>query len=197
MGNVQSVMNAFKLLGQDVFLTHEKEDIEHAKAIVLPGVGAFKDGIENLEKSGLIPILEEGVLKKKKPFLGICLGMQLLAEEGTEPVSCRGLGWIKAKTVKIEPAGNLKVPHMGWDTLEVRTYENLYNGIQKDPVCYFLHSYHVEPAESEKNIITALCHYGQEITASLQKGNVFGVQFHPEKSQGAGLKILENFISLC
>lgn len=195
MGNVQSVINAFKLLGQDILKTRSKEDIEKADAIVLPGVGAFGDAMENLNKFGLVEILDKEVLEKKKPFLGICLGMQLLAKEGTEMGTFAGLGWIEGKTVKIQPSDpSLKIPHMGWNNLEIRSFEGLYKDIQPNAVCYFVHSYHLEP--QDPSVVTATAPYGQDITASIQKDNIFGVQFHPEKSQGAGLKILENFVSL-
>lgn len=196
MGNTQSVLNAFHLLGQDVVRTRDKKEIEDAKAIVLPGVGAFGDAMNNLHKFDLVDILNEEVLQKKKPFLGICLGLQLLAKQGLEMGTHRGLGWIEGETVEIKPSDpNLKIPHSGWNNLEIQDFEGLYKDIQQNAVCYFVHSYHLEP--KDKSIITATTPYGQDITASIQKDNIFGVQFHPEKSQGAGLKLLENFASLC
>ena len=196
MGNVQSVLNAFSLLGQDIKVTRSREEIEKADALVLPGVGAFGDAMQKLTAFGLHRILNEEVLNKKKPFLGICLGMQLLAEEGQELGLHTGLGWVKGKTVKIAPSDPfLKIPHMGWNTLEINNFEGLYKDMPGNPVCYFVHSYALEP--EDKNLITATTPYGQDIAASVQKDNIYGVQFHPEKSQGAGLKILENFISLC
>lgn len=196
MGNVQSVLNAFHLLGQDIVKTRDKKEIEKAKAIVLPGVGAFGDAMENLKKFDLVDILNQEVLEKKKPFLGICLGLQLLARVGKELGIHQGLGWIEGQTVEIKPSDpSLKIPHMGWNNLEIKSFEGLYKDIQQNAVCYFVHSYHLEP--KDQSIITAIAPYGQNITASIQKDNIFGVQFHPEKSQGAGLKLLENFVSLC
>ncbi|MBI2642560.1 MAG: imidazole glycerol phosphate synthase subunit HisH [Candidatus Wildermuthbacteria bacterium] len=196
MGNVQSVLNAFELLGAEARITKKKEDFENAKAIVLPGVGAFGDAMANLKKFGLLNILNQEILSKKKPFLGICLGLQLLAQEGEEMGTFPGLGWVTGKTVKIQPTdASLKIPHMGWNNLDIRSFDGLYKDIEQNAVCYFVHSYHLEPLDA--NIITATAPYGQNITASIQKDNIFGVQFHPEKSQGAGLKLLENFISLC
>ncbi|MDO8633273.1 MAG: imidazole glycerol phosphate synthase subunit HisH [Candidatus Wildermuthbacteria bacterium] len=196
MGNVQSVLNAFVLLGEEAKITRNKEDIESAKAVVLPGVGAFGDAMANLRKFSLVDILNREVLEKKKPFLGICLGLQLLAEEGREMGVFPGLGWVKGKTVKIQPQDpNLKIPHMGWNNLEIRNFGGLYKDIEQGATCYFVHSYHLEP--SDASVITATAPYGQDITASIEKDNIYGVQFHPEKSQGAGLKVLENFLSIC
>ncbi len=198
MGNLQSVLNAFRLLGEQVVTTQKKEDLEAAKAIVLPGVGSFKDGMQNLEKLGLVSILEEEVLNKRKPFLGICLGMQLLATTGTEYGNYKGLGWVKGVVDMIRPADNsYKIPHMGWNSVDIKKHEGLFKDIEQGSVYYFVHSYSLQPDSSEKDIVTSTCWHGQEIVASLEKDNIFGVQFHPEKSQGAGLKVLENFISLC
>lgn len=198
MGNLQSVLNAFRLLGSEVVATQKKEDFQKAKAIVLPGVGAFKDGMQNLEKLGFVPLLEEEVLHKKKPFLGICLGMQLLATTGTEYGNYPGLGWVKGITDRLKPENNsYKVPHMGWNNLEIKKHNGLFKDIEQNAVYYFVHSYSLQPVAEEQDIITTTCFHGQEIVASVEKDNIFGVQFHPEKSQGAGLKLLENFVSLC
>lgn len=198
MGNLQSVLNAFRLLGNEVVATQKKEDFKAARAIVLPGVGAFKDGMRNLEKLGLIPILEEEVLRKKKPFLGICLGMQLLATTGKEYGDYPGLGWVKGVTDRLKPENDsYKVPHMGWNNVQIKKQEGLFRDIEQDAVYYFVHSYSLQPDISGQDIVTSTCFHGQEIASSIEKGNIFGVQFHPEKSQGAGLKLLENFVSLC
>lgn len=197
MGNLQSVLNAFRLLGDDVALTHKKEDLKAAKAIVLPGVGAFKDGMQNLERLGLVPVLQEEVLDKKKPFLGICLGMQLLATSGTEYGIYHGLGWVRGTVDIIRPAdSSYKIPHMGWNNVQVKKPEKLFKDIEQDSAYYFVHSYSLEPDASEQHIVSATCWHGKEIVAAVGKENIFGVQFHPEKSQGAGLKLLSNFISL-
>lgn len=198
MGNLQSVLNAFRLLGQEAVLTQKAEDLKNAKAIVLPGVGAFGDGMKNLEKFGLVPLLEEEVLEKKKPFLGICLGMQLLATTGTEYGNYQGLGWVKGITDRLKPENDsYKVPHMGWNNITIGKQGGLFKDIEQDAVYYFVHSYSLQPDASEEGVATSTCFHGQEIVASIEKDNIFGVQFHPEKSQGAGLKLLENFVSLC
>lgn len=198
MGNLQSVLNAFRLLGEEVVATKKKEDLQKAKAIILPGVGAFKDGMQSLEKLGLVDILQEEVLRKKKPFLGICLGMQLLALKGTEYGDYKGLGWVKGVCDIIRPDDDsYKIPHMGWNNIQIKKQEGLFENIGEDPVCYFVHSYSLQPDASEQNIVTSTCFHGQVIVASIEKENIFGVQFHAEKSQGAGLKLLENFVSLC
>ncbi|MBI2113117.1 MAG: imidazole glycerol phosphate synthase subunit HisH [Candidatus Wildermuthbacteria bacterium] len=197
MGNLQSVVNAFLLLGEEVIATQQKEDLAKAKAIVLPGVGAFGDGMKNLERIGILPALEEEVLGKRKPFLGICLGMQLLAYTGTEYGSHAGLGWVKGVTDRINLSDNsYKIPHMGWNNVKIAKQNGLFKDIQQDEVYYFVHSYSLIPDASEKNAVTSTCFHGKDIVSSIEKGNIFGVQFHPEKSQGAGLKLLENFISL-
>lgn len=197
MGNLQSVKNAFSLLGAQVLLTRQKEDLAKAEALVLPGVGAFGDGMQNLEKYGLIPFLEEEVIRKKKPFLGICLGMQLLATRGTEYGNHQGLGWIQGVTDRIAPSdGSYKIPHMGWNSVKIVRQHGLFESIEQDAVYYFVHSYSFVPDVSEQDSVTSTCFHGQDIVSSVEKGNIFGVQFHPEKSQGAGLKLLENFVSL-
>ncbi len=196
MGNLRSVKNALSLLRDDVVFTQKPEDARKADAIIMPGVGAFGDGMKNLEGLGLVPVLTEEVIEKKKPFLGICLGMQLLATEGTEYGIHRGLGWVAGRVVRLEPTlPTCKVPHMGWNELEIKKSGGLFEGIGEHPVCYFVHSYHLVPEEVESSVITATCYHGQEVTAALQKEHIFGVQFHPEKSQGAGLKLLANFFS--
>lgn len=198
MGNLQSVLNVFRLLGQEAVLTQKKKDLQNAKAIILPGVGAFGDGMRNLKALSVLPVLEEEVLQKKKPFLGICLGMQLLAATGKEYGDHRGLGWIQGVTDLIQPENDsYKIPHMGWNNVEVKKAGRLFKDIEQDATYYFVHSYSLEPDASEEAAITSTCFHGQEIVASVEKGNIFGVQFHPEKSQGAGLKLLENFVSLC
>lgn len=197
MGNLQSVLNAFRLLGENVIATRKQEDLQSSSAIVLPGVGAFGDGMQNLEKLGLIPALQEEVLNKKKPFLGICLGMQLLATTGTEYGNHRGLGWVRGTTDIIRPSDDsYKVPHMGWNEIHIKDHEGLFKDIEQDSVYYFVHSYSLRPASSERGFVTSTCQHGEEIVASVEKDNIFGVQFHPEKSQGAGLKLLENFVSI-
>ena len=192
MGNVASVQNALRLLGAQSVLTARAEDFERATHLILPGVGAFGDGMRELRERGLIPLLEREVLQKKKPFLGICLGMQLLAEAGEEGGDAKGLGFIAGRTRKLR-AGSLRLPHIGWDDVTPAPGASLFAGIAAHDF-YFVHSYVVEPADPAA--VAAACTYGEAFAAAVQKDNIFGVQFHPEKSQKAGIAVLRNFIHL-
>ena len=190
MGNVSSVQKALNFLKIENIITDDIDCIKNSTSIILPGVGSFSQGMENLKKKGLDNLLQEEVMINKKKILGICLGMQLMMKYGTEPHDCEGLGWIEGNVVKIKQ-GNLIVPHMGWNNLVVINndyYENL-NG--KD--FYFIHSYHVLPKDS--SVIAATVNYGFDIVASIQYQNIFATQFHPEKSQKAGLKLLETYFN--
>jgi glutamine amidotransferase len=192
MGNLKSVANAFEALGRRCVVTADPADLRGADAIVLPGVGAFGDGIANLNAARLAEVLTEEVTAKGKPFLGICLGMQLLATRGEEFGSHTGLGWIGGCVRRLEPReAHCKVPHMGWNSVRIHHGDPLYEGLGSEPVFYFVHSYHFEA--QDKDVVSATCWHGQEVTASLHQRNVFAVQYHPEKSQRAGLKVLENF----
>lgn len=193
MGNTGSVKNAIKAIGADVLVSNKKADIEAASHIILPGVGAFQDGIKNISSSGLAGILEKEVLNKQKPFLGLCLGMQLLATEGTEGARSKGLGWIKGVVRRFEIDKSFKVPHVGWNDVKPLKKSGLFAGISR-PVFYFVHSYIFIPEDN--TVISAETEYGEKFPAALEKGNIFGLQFHPEKSQFAGLKVLENFLKL-
>jgi len=195
MGNVRSISNAFSLLQEEVKITDDPKIIANADGIILPGVGAFVDGMNNLKRKRLIPILKEQVLEKKKPYLGICLGLEFLAEKSYEGGTHEGLGWIKGTVTRILPTdSSLKVPHIGWnDTLIIKD-DDLLKELE-DPVFYYLHSYYLKTDDLEKNIITSICDYGGvKITATIHKDNIFATQFHPEKSQETGLKLLKNFI---
>jgi len=195
MGNVRSISNAFSLLQEEVKITDDPKIIANADGIILPGVGAFVDGMNNLKRKRLIPILKEQVLEKKKPYLGICLGLEFLAEKSYEGGTHEGLGWIKGTVTRILPTdSSLKVPHIGWnDTLIIKD-DDLLKELE-DPVFYYLHSYYLKTDDLEKNIITSICDYGEvKITATIHKDNIFATQFHPEKSQETGLKLLKNFI---
>ncbi len=195
MGNLRSVANAFEAIGEKVQITQSAADLESVEGIILPGVGAFGDGIRNLEKAGLIEPLWREVIEKGKPYLGICLGMQFLAEYSEEGDRHAGFGWIQGKVRRIEPSDKKhKVPHMGWNDLKLARQSDLFEGLPEEPVFYFVHSYHLEPLEPE--VVTATCDHGMIVTAAVQKGNIYGVQFHPEKSQRVGLKLLENFVSI-
>lgn len=193
MGNLFSVENALKRLGAEVKISNRKEDIQKADKLILPGVGAFPDGIKNLKKLGLVEVLEEEVVKNKKPFLGICLGMQLLATEGEEVKPTKGLGWIAGRVRRFQvDEEKFRVPHIGWNDLILKKENPLFKGIEQ-PTFYFVHSYHLVPEDS--SAVAAVCDYGEDFVAAVQKENIFGVQFHPEKSQKSGLRVLENFIA--
>lgn len=193
MGNLQSVANAFELLGESVLISKDPKDIQNAKALVLPGVGAFSDGMKNL--NGLRDILEEEIIIKKKPFLGICLGMQLLARKSYEHGEHEGLGWIEGEVRRMEPrVSECKIPHMGWNDVTILQSNLLFSGLTSLPTFYFVHSYSLVLDEGFKDCATSECEHALTFTASVRKGNIFGVQFHPEKSQYAGLKLLQNFI---
>ncbi len=188
MGNIASVQKALNFLKIENAVTAEQADIEKADFILLPGVGSFEQGMKHLEQKGLDKILNHEVLVKKKKFLGICLGMQLLAEHGTEPNDCKGLGWIKGTVRKIENIP-FRVPHMGWNNLNILNHT--YFKTLEDKDFYFIHGYHFD--SEEKDVIAATVDYGESFVASIQKENIFATQFHPEKSQEAGLKLLKTF----
>lgn len=195
MGNTRSVFNAFKLLGENVEITNEKDRLTQAEAIVLPGVGSFNDGMKDLNQNGLKEFLTEEIIDRKKPYLGICLGLEFLAKRSYEGGICDGFGWIDSEIVKLQPSEKQnKVPHMGWNDTEIVKE----HGLMKDfteAVFYYLHSFHMKINNSEKEVITSKCNYGGiGIVSSIQKNNIYAVQFHPEKSQENGLKLLKNFL---
>lgn len=189
-GNLFSVLNALEYLNIPAALTADRGQIETADAVLLPGVGAFPDAMRMLELSGLAPLLKEQA--KKKPFLGICLGMQMLFEKSCEFEETAGLGLIPGEIVKIPDTG-LKIPHMGWNALEFHRTCPLLNGIREGESVYFVHSY---MAKTEEQYLAATCDYGVSVPALVWRGNLYGAQFHPEKSGAAGLKMLENFARL-
>jgi len=191
MGNIKSVENAFRKIGAEIKVTSDPEVINRSSAIVLPGVGAFKDAINNLEGLELIDIIKENI--NKKLFLGICLGMQLLYEYSMEDGKSRGFSILKGFVGKIPSV--VKVPHMGWNQIKIINKNNkLFSDIDNGENFYFIHSYHIIP--ENRNVISSITDYGIEIVSSIEKGNIYGFQFHPEKSSTIGLKILNNFWKL-
>ncbi len=192
-GNIKSVEKALLALGETAVITRDKEKILSAEKVVLPGVGAFGDAMEKIRGYGLDEIIQEVVLRKT-PFLGICLGLQLLFESSEETPGVEGLGILKGKIVKIPDALGLKVPQIGWNSLKFPNTGRLFRGISEDSYVYFVHSYYLQAEEPE--IVTATTEYAAQIHASVEKENVFACQFHPEKSSDVGLQILRNFVTL-
>lgn len=195
IGNLSSVLNMFKKIGvKEVMISGEKDQIEKADKLLLPGVGAFDAGMRNLENSGLVSVLNRKVLEEKIPVLGICLGMQLLtkkSEEGIKP----GLGWIDAETIRfnLDPALKLKVPHMGWNYIKVNRENKLVDSESKNRF-YFVHSYYVKCFDESQSI--AKSNFGIDFTCMVNKDNIYGAQFHPEKSLKFGMKLFDNFAKL-
>ncbi|MDP3791537.1 MAG: imidazole glycerol phosphate synthase subunit HisH [Candidatus Omnitrophota bacterium] len=192
-GNVNSVYNAFKSFHDSVMVSNDAKDMEKATHLVLPGVGAFKAAIDKIKKMPTFELLEYSVLNKKKMFLGICVGMQVLADVGHEHGSCDGLGWIPGAVKRIN-APNLSLPHVGWNNIRVVRKSPLLEGMSDNTDFYYVHSYHLEPLNSEE--MMASSNYGEEFAAIVNRDNIYGVQFHPEKSQKAGIMLLKNFMSL-
>jgi imidazole glycerol-phosphate synthase subunit HisH len=192
MGNVFSVKNALDALKVESIISCERRAIMDATHIILPGVGAFAEGMESLKNHKLIPLLEDEVLREKKPFLGICLGIQLLASAGEEHGVHAGLGWISGRVRRfVLDEKKYPVPHIGWNDVTLEKGNLLFTDIS-NPVFYFVHSYHIDVADNSTT--AAKCDYGGEFVAAVQRGNIFGVQFHPEKSQKSGLQLLRNFL---
>ena|SRR5659263_709108 len=190
VGNLFSVKNALEFIGVEAEVTNDADIIKKADALILPGVGAFPNAMKELKKTGLVDIIKEEA--QRKPLLGICLGMQMLFERSFEFEKCEGLGLIKGEVDKI-PAGGLKIPHMGWNSLKTLHHCPLLDGITDGSYVYFVHSY---MAFTKDENIAAYAVYGAKIPALVAAGNVFGAQFHPEKSSDVGLHILRNFAKL-
>lgn len=188
MGNLKSVEKAFARMGYDARITDQIQKVKDAKALVIPGVGAFPDAMDQLERTGLIQSIRQGAAAGK-PILGICLGMQVMFEKGFEGNEREGLGLFRGKIQKIPPG--FKIPHMGWNQLDVYKKNPVLNGIENRTFVYFVHSYYAEEVEKEDLVATA--EYGIQIPAVVQKGNMIGLQFHPEKSSEKGLQMIKNF----
>ena len=166
--------------------------MQKADKLILPGVGAFADGMKNLHHLGLIKVLNSLVIEQKKPILGICLGFQLMAKESYEFGHHLGLGWLEASVIKLEPGKNLRVPHVGWNGLQQRQENVLFENIPPEALFYYTHSFHVKMHQEQE--VLGKCSYGISFTSAAKKANIYGTQFHPEKSQQFGLKLLENFL---
>ena len=192
-GNLRSVEKALLALGETPVITRNPEELLCADKVILPGVGSFGDAMEKLRQYGLVDVIRR-VAGKGTPFLGICLGLQLLFESSSESPGVEGLGILPGRILKIPDSFGLKVPHMGWNSLEIRPGAALFSGIQNGAYVYFVHSFYLEAEDS--SIVTATAQYGVNIHASVERGNVFACQFHPEKSGDVGLAILRNFINL-
>ena len=194
MGNLMSVFNAVEYLGFDAEICSDPARLYLMERIILPGVGAFGDCMRNLENGGFKEVLNQLVLKEKKPILGICLGMQAMAETGHEGGMIKGLAWFDAEVVRIEPSDpKLKVPQIGWNNIVRKKDHPILKGLPESPDLYFVHSFHMKCKRRED--LLAVCDYGGEVTAAVAKENICATQFHPEKSQDYGLKILENFLT--
>jgi glutamine amidotransferase len=192
VGNTRSVKNAFERFENcEVVLTDDKDLITNADAIILPGVGAYPDAVKALKSKNLIPTLEKVAFTQKKPFLAICLGMQLLFESSEEGQSEGGLGWIPGKVVRFNVPG-LHVPHFGWNDISINIHSPIFKSLSPSPNFYFAHSYH---ASCLPEYVLASCNYGISFPAIVKKDNVFGMQFHPEKSHSSGMLLLSNFIN--
>lgn len=192
-GNIKSVEKALISLGQEVCVTRDADEILQADKVILPGVGAFGDAMEKLHRYGLEDVIRK-VVEKKTPFLGICLGLQLLFERSDEASGVEGLGILKGEVLKIPAAEGLKIPHMGWNSLQLKHNGKLFQNLGEETYVYFVHSYYLKA--EDPSIVKATTEYGVSIDASVEQENVFACQFHPEKSSDAGLQILKNFIEL-
>ena len=190
-GNLSSVKKALDYLGAESEITQDRDKILSASHVILPGVGSFGDAMNSMQERGLVETVKEAALSGK-PFLGICLGLQLLFEESDESPDVKGLGLLKGRIVTIPKDNGLKVPHMGWNSVELKQRNGIFDGIDDESYFYFVHSYYLKDADVD--VVAGVTHYGVKIQCAVQKGNLSATQFHPEKSSKAGLKLLENFL---
>lgn len=192
-GNIRSVEKAMLFLNQDVVITRDKETILSADKVILPGVGSFGDAMSKLNAYGLVDVISE-VVKRKIPFLGICLGYQLMFEESEETPGVKGLGIFKGKCTRFSEEYGLKIPQIGWNSISFPKESRIFKGLKEGSYVYFVHSFYVTAVD--ESIVAATCEYGNKFHAAVESGNVFGCQFHPEKSSEVGITILKNFVSL-
>ena len=192
-GNIKSVEKALQSLGEDTVTTRDRETLLAANGVILPGVGAFGDAMGKLQDYGLVSVIRECV-DKGRPFLGICLGLQLMFESSEESPGVEGLSLLPGKIVRIPSDGGLKIPHIGWNNLRFSNEGRLFRGLSQDSYVYFVHSYYLQADEPE--IVKATTEYGVQIHAAVEKNNLFACQFHPEKSSEVGMQILRNFIEV-
>ncbi|MHA2301622.1 MAG: imidazole glycerol phosphate synthase subunit HisH [Candidatus Thorarchaeota archaeon] len=196
MGNLGSIQNMLVRMDYKAEITSDLETIWNAEKLILPGVGAFDIAMNNLKNQGLIPVLKELALEKRVPILGICLGMQLMSGRSEEGV-LEGLNLIESDTIRFQfdSNQNLRIPHMGWNTVQIEQDSHLFEGMYEEPRFYFVHSYHVKCSNVDN--VLATTNYGVNFTSSIIRDNIYGVQFHPEKSHKFGMKLLGNFAELC
>lgn len=192
-GNIKSVEKAIDYLGEEAVITRDRDTILGADRVILPGVGAFGDAMDKLRTYGLDKVIQE-VVGQNTPFLGICLGLQLLFESSEESEGVEGLGILKGKVIRLPEESDLKIPHIGWNSLKYPNPGRLFTGIAEDSYVYFVHSYYLQA--KDPSIVTATTEYGTLIHASVEQGNVFACQFHPEKSSEVGMQILKNFLTI-
>lgn len=192
-GNLRSVQKACEYVGEKAVITDNREEILNADRVILPGVGSFGSCIESIRKANLFDCIRQ-VTESGTPFLGICLGLQLLFEASDESPDAKGLGILKGRCVKIPQSDGVKIPHIGWNSITFPNPSPLFTSIEDGSFVYFVHSYYMQP--NDKSVITAVCDYSASLPVALSRGNIHATQFHPEKSGDVGLKILKNFIDL-
>ena len=192
-GNIKSVEKALQYLGEKAVITRDRDEILKSDKLILPGVGAFGDAMEKLKQYGLVETIHE-VVDRQIPFLGICLGLQLMFESSEEAPGVEGLGLLPGKILRIPKKDGMKIPHMGWNDLKIKEGSKLFAGLEEDPYVYFVHSFYLQA--EDPSIVAATTEYGVTIHASVEKDHIFACQFHPEKSSTVGLQILRNFIAL-
>ena len=192
-GNIKSVEKALQYLGEEAVITRDREEILNSDKVILPGVGAFGDAMEKLHQYRLVDTIQE-VVDRRIPFLGICLGLQLMFESSDEAPGVEGLGLLPGKILRIPKKGDMKIHHVGWNDIKIKEGAKLFAGLEDHPYVYFVHSYYLQA--DDPSIVAATTEYGVTIHASVEKDNIFACQFHPEKSSTVGLQILKNFIAL-